>query len=71
MSVRRLGYALYWSACAVAVGWLPFLLLVTYGQPMPNWLFALAAGLIGAAALWMVGVALKYVLAGHKRDVGF
>jgi hypothetical protein len=71
MSVRRFGYALYWSACALAVGWLPLLLLVTYAEPQRDWSFAWAAGLIGAAVIWVVGRALRYVLAGHKKDVGF
>jgi hypothetical protein len=71
MSARRLGYALYWSACALAVGWLPLMLLVTYAEPQRDWLFAWTAGLIGAPLLWIVGWALRYVLAGHKRDIGF
>jgi hypothetical protein len=60
--IVRFCNALYWSVCALAVGWLPFLLLVTSAEPQPNWSFAWMAGLIGAAVLWIVGLALRYVL---------
>jgi hypothetical protein len=69
--IVRLGYALYWSARALAVGWLCFVFLATYAEPQSDWSLTLAAGLYGAAVLRIVGCALKYVLAGHKKDVGF
>jgi len=65
--IVRIGNALYWSACALAVGWLPFMLLVTYAEQQPNWSFAWSAGLIGAAVLWIVSRALRYVL-GSSYD---
>ena len=67
----RLGHALYWSVRALAVGWLPFLLLATYAEPQRDWSFAWMAGLIGATVLWIVACAVRYVLAGHRKDVGF
>jgi hypothetical protein len=62
-----LGSVLYWSACALALGWLCFVFLATYAEPQRDWSSALAAGLIGAAVIWIVGGAVKYVLAQSDR----
>jgi hypothetical protein len=70
MMIARLGYALYWSLCALTVGWLCFVFLATYAEPRRDWSLALAAGLIGAAVLCIVARAVKYVLARYKSDVG-
>ena len=61
----RISNVLYWSACALAFMWLPFLLLATSAEPQPQWSFAWAAGLFGAAVIWIVGRALRYILAGN------
>jgi hypothetical protein len=62
-----LSSVLYWSACALALGWLCFVFLATYADSQRDWSSALAVGLIGAAVIWIVGGAVKYVLAQSDR----
>ena len=69
MIVRRVGSVLYWSACALALGWLCFLLLATSVEPQPDWSSAWMAGLIGAALIWIVGRAVRHVLAGKRNSL--
>jgi hypothetical protein len=73
--IVRIGNVLYWSACAVALGWL----LAASAATLPDWPFGWMFGLTGAAVIWMVGVigaaliwavgrGVKYVRGGS--DIG-
>jgi hypothetical protein len=62
--IVRPGNVLYWVACAVALAWLSLWLLATGIAPQPDWSSGWMVGLIGAAVVWIVGRAVKYVLAG-------
>jgi hypothetical protein len=65
--VTRIGNVFYWAGCALALGWLLFCVLQmsSFGsiyQPPSTILLTVTLG--GAAVIWMVGRAIRYVLTG-------
>jgi len=61
----RLGNILYWAGCLLAAGWVVLAYFGTTTQAQPDWSFFWTAGLIPAAAFWLVGRAARYLLAAN------
>ena len=62
--VERLGNVLYWTGCAAAAG-LCLLALLAFGSDNPDVSILIAA--VGAGC-WLLGRALRYILAGPRDD---
>jgi hypothetical protein len=60
--VVRLGNLIYWAACIGAVLWAIFVLLVTADLPHPDWTISVPIAIVGAVAIWSLGLAARYVL---------
>jgi hypothetical protein len=58
----RLGEVFYRTACAVAALWAAFILIFTATLPLPDWTIATPIAAIGAAIIWSIGRAARYVL---------
>jgi len=64
----RLGEVLYWAASLIAVlilGIVAYGALFGGGRAEP---FALVVFVGGAVAVWLIGIACRYVLAGGNRS---
>jgi hypothetical protein len=61
--IARLGDVLYWAACVVAVSWLAFwLYAIGISGGRCNTVVGLAITFGGAAVIWMIARAIRYVL---------
>jgi hypothetical protein len=60
----RLGDLFYRAACAVAVVWAAFILVLTATLPLPDWTIASPTAAGGAVLIWILGRAARYVLSG-------
>ena len=58
----RLGDVVYRTACAVAVVWAAFILVLTATLPLPDWTIATPIAAGGAVLIWSIGRAARYVL---------
>jgi branched-subunit amino acid transport protein len=58
----RLVDVIYWGCCVLAALWLAYFL---FGMRTSDYRMELLfSGLVGAALIWLVGRAIRYVLAG-------
>jgi hypothetical protein len=63
--VARLGNVLYWAACVLAVGWLAFwLYAIRMNGGRGDTGLGLAVTFGGAAVIWLIARATRYVLTG-------
>ena len=60
----RLGNVLYWAGCGIALLFVALAASQWFVAPHPNQTFVMIASLIMAAIAWLVGRAIRYVLAG-------
>jgi hypothetical protein len=58
----RLVDVIYWGCCVLAALWLAYCLLSITSDGYPT--RVLLIGFVGAALIWLVGRAIRYVLAG-------
>jgi hypothetical protein len=58
----RLGDALYRTACIVAVLWATIIFIITATLTLPDWTIATPVAAVGAAVIWSIGRAARYVL---------
>ena len=60
----RLGNALYWIACIMAVGWAAIAFYAESISAVPRWGMAMTVGLGVSAVIWFIGRTVRYVLGG-------
>lgn len=61
--IVRLGNAFYWIAIVLAVGW--FLWAIRLTAPSSEWGLGLGIGVVGSLVIWLIGGALRYLMAGR------
>ncbi len=61
----RVGDVLYRIACTVAVLWTAFILIFAATLSVPDWTIATPVAAIGAAIIWSIGRATRYILLRH------
>ncbi len=61
--LARILDVIYWGFCVLAALWLAYFLSFLV-EDRSHWMDVLSAGLIGAALIWLVGRAIRYVLTG-------
>jgi len=62
--LERLGNVLYWAACGLAVIWALAWLVAAFSVGGSTGII-LTLGVAGAAVIWLVGRAVRYVLAAR------
>jgi hypothetical protein len=62
--VARLGQVLYWAACAIAVFWLILGLFGVFTRETLEPWNDIPVFIGGAILIWLIGRAVRYVLAG-------
>ena len=62
---ERLGKVLYWTGCAAAIVVAGFFVLAAVNSDIGDWWFMMAFGAACAVGCWVLGRALKYILAGR------
>jgi hypothetical protein len=61
----RLANVLYWACCVLALIWIGYVLLSLGSSPIIGDLGPiLAVAFCGAALIWMIGRAIRYVMVG-------
>jgi len=61
----RLANAIYWAACIAAVLWALFVFAIGAVQTRPDWTISTPIAIVGAVVIWIIGRAIRYVLAGR------
>ena len=62
---ERLGDVLYWTGCAAAIAVAGFFVLSVVDSGRDDWWIAVAFGAAYSAGCWVLGRALRYILAGR------
>jgi hypothetical protein len=62
--VARLANAIYWASCIAAMLWAVFVFAMGAVQTHPNWTISTPIAIVGAVVIWIIGRAIRYVLAG-------
>jgi hypothetical protein len=60
----RLANVIYWSGCVLASIWLAFWLHAMTVNHYYDTGMALGVTVVGAAVIWMIGCAIRYVMIG-------
>ena len=63
--VERLGDVLYWTGCAAAIAVAGLFVLAVVDSGRDDWWIVAALGAAYSAGCWVLGRALRYILAGR------
>jgi hypothetical protein len=61
----RLANAIYSAACIAAVLWALFVFAFGAMQTHPDWTISTPIAIVGAVVIWIIGLAVRYLLAGR------